>query len=43
MNNSSDPVTIEETQKILEQMTNCICKIKLNEIYGNGFFCIMIK
>ena len=39
MNNSSDPVTIEETQKILEQMTNCICKIKLNEIYGNGFFC----
>ena len=39
MNNSSEPITIEETQKILEQMKNCICKIKSNEKYGTGFFC----
>ena len=39
MNNSTEPITIEETQKILEQMKNCICKIKSNENYGTGFFC----
>ena len=41
MNNtsSSEPITIEETQKILEQMTNCICKVKSKGIYGTGFFC----
>ena len=38
-NTSSEPITIEETQKILEQMTNCICKIKSDENYGIGFFC----
>ena len=41
MNNtsSSEPITIEETQKILEQMTYCICKVKSKGIYGTGFFC----
>ena len=41
MNNtsSSEPITIEETQKILEQMTNCICKVKSKGTYGTGFFC----
>ena len=39
MNNSTEPITVEETQKILEQMKNCTCKIKSNEIYGTGFFC----
>ena len=41
MNNtsSSEPITIEETQKILEQMTGCICKVKSKGIYGTGFFC----
>ena len=38
-NSSSEPITIEETQKILEQMTNCICKVKSKGIYGTGFFC----
>ena len=39
MNNSTEPITIEETQKILDQMKNCICKINANEKYGTGFFC----
>ena len=38
-NTSSEPITIEETQKILEQMINCICKVKSKGIYGTGFFC----
>ena len=38
-NSSSEPITLEETQKILEQMTTCICKVKSNDIYGTGFFC----
>ena len=38
-NSSSEPITLEETQKILEQMTNCICKVKSKGIYGTGFFC----
>ena len=33
------PVNIEGTKKILEQMTNCICKVKNNQIIGTGFFC----
>ena len=36
---SPDPVDILRTTKILEQMINCICKIKTNQILGTGFFC----
>ena len=36
---SPDPVSIEGTNKILEQMKNCVCKIKYKEIFGTGFFC----
>ena len=38
MNKSSEPITLEETEKILEQMKKYICKINANEIYGTGFF-----
>ena len=38
-NTSSEPITIEETQKILEQMINCVCKVKSKGMYGTGFFC----
>ena len=34
-----NPINIEEAQKILLQMRNSICKIKTNQIFGNGFFC----
>ena len=37
--NCVKPVTAEGTQKILEQMTKTICKVKNNEIIGTGFFC----
>lgn len=37
-NNSTQPITFEETQRILEQMKNCICKINAQEMYGTGFF-----
>ena len=39
MNFSTSPVTIDETQKIMKQMTNCICKINTGRIYGTAFFC----
>ena len=33
------PINITSTKKILEQMTNCICKIEVsNEKVGAGFF-----
>ena len=36
---SPDPVTIEGTEKILEQMRKCVCKIHVtNGIKGTGFF-----
>ena len=35
-----EPINISSTKKILEQMTNCICKIEVNnERIGTGFFC----
>ena len=37
--NSPDPVDISGTRKVLEQMMNCICKIKVNSVNGTGFFC----
>ena len=36
---SIDPVNIEGTKKILNQLINCICKIKIKEEYTTGFFC----
>ena len=39
ISNSVDPVNIVCTEKILDQMKNCICKIKINGVFGTGFFC----
>ena len=36
---SPEPVNISGTRTILEQMINCICKIKLKGADGTGFFC----
>jgi len=36
---SIDPVYIEGTKMILEQLMNCICKIKMDGEFGTGFFC----
>ena len=36
---SSEPVNIERTIKILDQLMNCICKIKMKGGFGTGFFC----
>ena len=37
--NSPAPVDIAGTKTILNQMMNCICKIKINATNGTGFFC----
>jgi len=37
--NFPDPVSISGTKTILNQMINCICKIKLKGVNGTGFFC----
>ncbi len=36
---SASPVNILGTKKILNQMMNCICKIKIKSANGTGFFC----
>ena len=36
---STDPVDITHTKIILNQMINCICKIKAKDLVGTGFFC----
>ena len=36
---SVDPLKIEDILKILNQLINCICKIKIKGVYGTGFFC----
>ena len=48
---SADPVNIKGTKTILNQMMNCICKIKIKgdnhggfitkDAYGTGFFCVI--
>ena len=38
---SADPVSIAGTKKILDQLINCICKIKIKEAFGTGFFCLV--
>ena len=35
---SIDPVNIEGTKKILDQLMNCICKIQIKGTYATGFF-----
>ena len=32
-------ISFESTQKIIEQMNDCICKIKINNKQATGFFC----
>ena len=39
LEDSVEPVSIEGTKIILKQMINCVCKIKIKERYGTGFFC----
>ena len=39
--NSPDPISISGTKTILDQVMNCICKLKINNTYGTGFFCII--
>ena len=39
--NSPDPISISGTKTILDQAMNCICKLKINNTYGTGFFCII--
>ena len=34
-----DPVNIEGTKKILDQLMNCICKIQIKGTNATGFFC----
>ena len=34
-----DPVNIASTEKILNQMKNCVCKIKIGKKNATGFFC----
>ena len=36
---SVDPVNLTGTEKILNQMKNCVCKIKIGNINATGFFC----
>ena len=33
-----DPISLEGTRKILEQMNNCVCRIHNNNKKGIGFF-----
>ena len=37
-NDSIEPVNIEGTKKILNQLMNCICKIKIKENLEQDFF-----
>ena len=39
LKDSIEPVGIEGTKKILEQLTNCICRIETKRGFGTGFFC----
>ena len=36
--NGIEPVSIEKTEKIINQMKNCVCKIYSNGSIGTGFF-----
>ena len=39
LKNSIEPVNIEGTKKILDQLMKYICKMKVNGGFGTGFFC----
>ena len=39
LDNYTLPVTIKKTNKILEQLKKCVCKIKTKNGNGTGFFC----
>ena len=34
-----EPVNMKSTEKILNQMKNCVCKIKIRNVNATGFFC----
>ena len=34
-----DPINIAGTEKILHQIKNCACQIKIGKINAKGFFC----
>ena len=34
-----DPINITSKEKILHQMKNCVCKIKIGNVSATGFFC----
>ena len=34
-----DPINMTSTEKILHQMKNCVCKIKIGNVSATGFFC----
>ena len=38
LNNGIEPVSIEKTEKIINQMKNCVCKININGSTATGFF-----
>ena len=38
---SSEPISYKTTNKIIETMKNCICRIQIEEIFGTGFFCFI--
>ena len=38
---SSEPISYKTTNKIIETMKNCICRIKFEEIFGTAFFCFI--
>ena len=39
LKDSIEPVNIQRTERILNQMRNYICKIKIKGRFGTGFFC----
>ena len=36
---SVEQVNIASTERILHQMKNCVCKIKIGNVSATGFFC----
>ena len=40
---SSNPISFEDSKKIIKQMKNSICKIHTKNNSGTGYFCKIIK
>ena len=38
INDAIKPISVEETELILKQMKNCVCKIHNGQKKGTGFF-----